>query len=175
MKIRRGFVSNSSSSSFIIGLAKIVDFEKFNKFTESIKNFSHIDCRVVSLEDIYAGNRYEITVEKGNLVMESFTGARVMIDIDEYLKTEHLGQDWPQRAKIALSGMGDKDIVEWQYYPDEGDGTFSVYDDDGEWLDTNYNISLDHFPDYVQNFYNGLNEKNGVVLVDLKYGAGRNG
>ena len=32
MKIRNGFVSNSSSSSFILGLAKIDDYNKFQNY-----------------------------------------------------------------------------------------------------------------------------------------------
>jgi len=37
MKTRNGFVSNSSSSSFILGLGKISNFEIFRKWLDSYK------------------------------------------------------------------------------------------------------------------------------------------
>jgi hypothetical protein len=38
MKVRNGFVSNSSSSSFMIGVGHIVDKDAFDKYITKLKN-----------------------------------------------------------------------------------------------------------------------------------------
>lgn len=174
MKIRRGFVSNSSSSSFIIGLGKVVDFNRFNKFIDSIPNIESMEFRMVSLDDIYSENFWDIKIKDNKIMMTSFTEQSVSIDIEEYLKTEYLGQDWAKRAKIALGNTGGNDIFSWNY-SSGGDSDFSIYGDDGEYICMDYNISLKFFSENIQKLYNGLNEENGIILVDLAFGAGRDG
>ena len=49
MKIRQGFVSNSSSSSYIIGIAKVIDIDAVKLIIEDSWGFEIID--VVSDED----------------------------------------------------------------------------------------------------------------------------
>jgi hypothetical protein len=80
MKFRSGFVSNSSSCSFVIAIAKIKDEKKFQTW---LKNHKHDDI--------------EVCDHKGDLFVESFNGCIVSIPKDKitdgvYVKYYH-GED----------------------------------------------------------------------------------
>jgi hypothetical protein len=88
MKIRQGFVSNSSSSSFIIGIAKIEDLEKFKKWSKSFTDVKYKKIRdIVSSWDIFKNSE--------KIVINTFTGAEVQLNInglsdDEYIAYIHI-------------------------------------------------------------------------------------
>ena len=77
MKIRQGFISNSSSSSFIVGVAKIEDKEKF----DIIKN-DYI--KVLKVGDIK--NNWSVNKNDRRISVESF-----QTSVDIYM--EHLTEE----------------------------------------------------------------------------------
>lgn len=166
MKIRTGFVSNSSSASFIIAVGKVVDKKKFDKFLKKI------DMRVInglsfySLNEIKESGDYSsVSIKKDSLIVESFTGSTVEMKVEDYHKAEE-GKDTVERAISALTGSDNSDILVW--YRSQED---IIETEDG----TDYDIDLEYFSKDEQNLFNGLVEKNGVVLIQKSFGAGRNG
>lgn len=148
MKIRTGFVSNSSSSSFMLAAAKVTDLEKATEFLKKL-NFGkyedvQIVCTLAERAPHYACIRGE------DFVVESFTGDSVSASIEN---TSH----------ILLAYL----------CPNEGDYSFLCGDPDNPDLD--YGIGLDFFPQNMQDFYMGLTSENGFTAVKKMYGAGRNG
>ena len=78
MKIRYGFVSNSSSSSFVISRAQIGD-EKYNKF------FAHVsDCYVI------ASNANYLVVENSNCdIEEMMSEIGLELNEDDYIDYDY--------------------------------------------------------------------------------------
>lgn len=72
MKLRKGFISNSSSSSFMIGVGKVNDLDKLKKELAKIKK---VDYKLIQLKDIK--NSYDVHVGKSTISVESFTGDSV--------------------------------------------------------------------------------------------------
>ena len=151
-KIRNGFVSNSSSSSFIIGLAK-TDDKSGTKFDSSNLVWSEWN-KSYFLE--VEGGRYsdEIYVRKNDdgsykLEIESFMGSSVTCNI----------KDGEYFLHVDGAGPGE-------------DSFFSVYDDSGDWVDIDYDrIDLDDFDKEDVEKFNKILKLGG----DATYGAGRNG
>lgn len=167
MKIRQGFVSNSSASSFIIAIGKVVDRKKFDSFIETI------DMRVIdgfNLTSIHELTEDSWPVAKvykdGKIKIEAFEGSEVCMTKESYEKADE-GKDVIDQAIMSLAGLSVSDIVAWH----SGREDISE-DNDGEY---NFDIDLDHFSDDEQKLYEGLNEENGVVLVEKTFGAGYNG
>ena len=152
MKVRSGFVSNSSSSSFIIGLAK-TDDESGTKFDSSKLVWSEWNkSYFLEVEngkwsdEIYARKNDDGTYK---LEIESFMGSSVTCNIKD-------GEYF-----IYVDGVGPND-----------DSFFSVYDEDGNWDDIDYDkIDLDDFNKEDVEKFNKIIKLGGYAT----YGAGRNG
>ena len=134
MKIRNGFVSNSSSSSFIIGIVNVKD--KPGDLT--------IDLDRQKLPWEIASKRLDNG--KIKLTIESFTYDSVSCEVE------------------------DGDNIVYMY--DSGDDNFKVYDEDGDYIGTDYDsVDLDNFEDDAVDKYNTISAAGG----DVSYGAGRDG
>jgi len=137
MKTRTGFVSNSSSSSFIIAVGKVKNIDKFK---EAIGESWEFEFKQVK----------DISGDK--CVVESFDYDDVSLDVSE-LDPE----DWV-----------------FEYYRCEGDDSdFTIYDEDGEFVDYDYNIDLDDFSQKAHDQLALIDQH--ATNVQMSYGAGRNG
>jgi len=152
MKTRNGFVSNSSSSSFIIAVGKVIDREKALSFFESCDMLEYF-WSINKLSDI--NKQYLATVNDSEIVVECFEGSSVKLD----------------RSLLKE----DDEVLVIYIANNEGDGgIFDGYIGNGEYGEINYDISLSDLPKRQVRLYDGLNEENGIIHVDKKYGAGRN-
>jgi len=114
MKKRLGFVSNSSSSSFIICIAKIIDEEKLKKYLTS-KGIDgvHID----TVENLK--NRWDFNVKNNKLFLESF-----MNDVS----TEFISMD-DKIIYYDITGGSDSDFWNGHYYDYDIDLNFFSFDE----------------------------------------------
>lgn len=154
MKIRNGFVSNSSSSSFIVGIARVTDLDKLNAYVASKGlAFDKFDFKVTTLREIKECNRYGVIISGDKVVVESFRDS----------------------SSISMKGMADSDLLLFcNISNDEGDEAFWDYGEDT----VDYNIDLDWFDNVQQEMYDiflasdaGIDTKTAQV----SYGAARNG
>lgn len=153
MKTRNGFVSNSSSSSFIIAIARIADKEKFNRAFGDLLAADKGQGRLLVMK------MSEITDEYG---LPRKLGSKVVVE------------GFQSDVSIPIANLNDNDeIVAYSYYGDEGDGCFMRSEDDYE---CDYDIDSDFFGDKEQKVMEAFGDKDsGIDNVDLSYGAGRNG
>ena len=156
MKIRTGFVSNSSSSSFVIGIAKVKNEEAVLKIKEYIdKNQELIGtAQIISYGGLQSFVPEGVELSKEFISIESFTYDSVE------LKTEHLqAEDYV----LLVNGSG---------YHDDDD--FIVEDEDGEFLEYDYDIELS-FPGYIDGILALLHDYSLCEYGRSYTGAGRNG
>ncbi len=151
MKIRNGFVSNSSSSSFILAIGKVTDREKLEKFLEK-HNINKYNWQILNVKDITTKSNFyhSVYITSKYITGEGFQGS---VSIDKTLL------------------QSDDNFFFLSIFNDEGDNTFRT-DPDG--CDLDYSIDLSFFNEDQQAVYDYL-EENGLIHVDKTYGAGRNG
>lgn len=151
MKIRSNFVANSSSASYVIGIAKVEDKEKFDKWSYD-KNLSML--KFPDGVDHYSTN---IRNDGYRVYIESFN--------DDFVQ-------------ISNSELKDGDLVVGFYlYEEPGDGYY-CNEEDG-WFEMNYD-DVDFDDLFSQNEMEMMEEFqnkdiSGLGFVDISSGSGRNG
>lgn len=148
MKIRNGFVSNSSSSSFIINIGIVEDKEKFQKFMNKHE---------------LVNNSWEFVIMNQSEYLASDTSYPPWSECDwagwwggEDL-IENIFKEKPDATVFVKTGSG----------PD----TDEFFLDGDDYCDYD-NIDWDDFEEVDQTIGNS---HNGVVLIESYFGAGRDG
>jgi len=174
MKVRKGFVSNSSSSSFMGGIGLVEDLEKFDKWIESLEG--KIDKynmpKVIDPNGVDQWGGYEVSSSDKNweLVMPVNSEETVYLNkkaVDDFLNK----QDSNVVAKKLLNDNNPYDIVVFSFGNGEGDSAFF----DGDDCDYDIDESSHLFSDGQKEIYNGFSKENGIIMIDKTVGAGRNG
>ena len=177
MKIRNGFVSNSSSSSFMIAIGVINDLEKFSKWYEEVKGLTHYSYNLMAVDASTA----EHTASDYGEIVETADGYHTRAGVNSeptvnITKTQlnDAQHDIPDNvfAKNLLLGQGKGIIAVFNIGNDEGDTAF--YSRSGGY-DLNYDIDLDWFSDDQKRIYTEFGPENGIIHVDKMFGAERNG
>jgi hypothetical protein len=160
MRRKLGFISNSSSSSFIIGVGKIIDKKKFEEYC-TMNEIDNSDIAVVSTSKIISSedrnNKWKLysvrdTNDKDKvLTVDSFNGEEVDLVFDPSKEEEFL--------IVSMAG-------------NEGDQSFNNGDDDD--YDLRYDINEDFFEEKDRKLME-FNKDSGVSDYSCTFGAGRNG
>lgn len=158
MKTRTGFVSNSSSSSFIIGVGVVTkedDIKEMKKLKDDnygIIMYPLFD--VISQEANSWDTKYD--TRRDSFSIESFTYDSVSIEgIEKTYQENPLGY----AVTVDIGGGDDSD--------------FAVYDSDGEYSHMEYDIDFDFFDKDKQELIAKCEDI--CDKFDYTYGAGRNG
>lgn len=169
MKFRTGFVSNSSSSSFMGGIGVITDYEKFEKWKSSLDNLIQEDiCLYDESEDLYDVRDNEDRV----IVSMPVNSNREVILNKKEAEKYHNNIPIEKQAKYKLLNNNYHNIVYFVIGNDEGDDAFMNYDMDG--LD--YDIDLDYFdPDQQRLYVEFGSNESGIKCSDKIFGVDRNG
>jgi hypothetical protein len=169
MKIRQGFVSNSSGSSFIIAIAAVFDRAKLDEWlNREMIDINKWDGGVFDFDELAQHNTADVEVRDKDLVIEAFDEVtKVKLPIDSLFSVV-ANRSVDKEAKRLLAGH-EGEVFAIRINNDEGDEMFW----NGEEYD--YDITLDRLPSWQKKLYEGLNEDHGLMCVDKAYGAGRNG
>lgn len=159
MKIRQGFVSNSSSSSYIIGIAKVDDIKKCKKYIEDNK-IDADDINISTYKDLKETKSWTVTIRGDKSVeVESFDGNIVSID-----------------ARDFKDGTF---ILTYCFFGNEGDHVFYEREDgDDDWCEPNYDkVYNDGFFDKTEEDVMTMlgTDTSGLGECNFAIGASRNG
>jgi len=151
MKVRNGFVSNSSSSSFIIGYGVINDMDAFKGYCKK-NNIIYTEyeddkyCDDITLFDYIPNNQRIISASNNQ----------------ELIVPKDVAQDYTPKVVVRISN-------------DEGDYAFSVYDNHDNWVDYDYDKAkkISYYPEDQQAIINMFSKP--FIKGEVKYGAERNG
>lgn len=156
MKIRNGFVSNSSSSSFIIGLAKISDRSAVDNWISTLGLYEYA-VKVEKVGDLT--NCWRCKVKPSVKNNPDFDLYDVTIDSDIC-------------GDVTLTNLREDDYILVADISHGDDGDFWDADSD----EYNYDIDLDFFPESKQDVYISIvNGINGLEKGKATFGAGRDG
>jgi hypothetical protein len=150
MKVRKGFVSNSSSSSFIVGIARIADKAKFDAYVKKKGIRLNEEFGDVYLTSVDGSNRWDLQKQGDRMVVESFQVS----------------------ASAAIKSPTDIFFVV-NISNNEGDGPFW----NEQFGEMEYDIGIDYFADCDQEVYAAFfDPESGLEMSgDASYGAARNG
>jgi len=160
MKQRHGFVSNSSSSSFLLGIAIIEDGDKFDKWWKEInsKSYSSYGVSITTVHDISKGNdNYfgdgETKVKDGVVEVDCFRGDTVSLSID--------GRSPADRVLIVNISNNEGDCS----WPTDSYGS------------PDHDIDLDFLGSDQVKIHDGIlaGKENGLADGQVTFGAARNG
>jgi hypothetical protein len=153
-KIRTGFVSNSSSSSFIIGIANATKAGRDDLGVEFNLKDTAFSKYHNSLIWSPPGSGYpEITVRNKE--------DKFLLEIESFMYTS-----------VSCEAVEGDKILYLDSYGPEGDEFFTIYDDDGEYIDMDYDkIDLEDFNEEDREIFSTIFELGGQAT----FGAGRNG
>lgn len=149
MKIRNGFVSNSSSSSFIVGIAEIIDKTKFDEYVREHK---------VLLD------QYGVFITGANPDKWDLRRVEDKISVDGFAAS----------ASAKVNNSSDI-FLAVNISNDEGDCGRFEYDDACGGID--YNIDVGYFDADHRKVYDMFFDKDSGLSMenDIQFGAARNG
>jgi hypothetical protein len=151
MKIRSGFVSNSSSSSFIVGVAEVIDEAALDAYVSKFNLGKNSELKIRTIGEIKENIDYGVNFENGKIIVSSFC-TDITLDVSNK----------PDSTKIIYTNI----------INDEGDSSFDV---DG---DIDYDIDLDFFDESQQDIYRLFNTPDvgcNYNTSQVDFGAARNG
>ena len=139
MKTRTGFVSNSSSSSFIVGIGRISDKDKFNTWRKENKVETDYDVSVLKLQDIKEGKSYESNIHNGHVTINSFQSSaatKIETDDDEFFVVNYAGNEGDSAFESSEWGDIDYDIDVFDYLTNNVKKAIQAFSDINSGIDT---------------------------------------
>lgn len=170
MKYRMGFVSNSSSSSFMGGIGIITDYEKFEKWKASFDEYIKSDITIYDGE----GGWRDVRENNDNITIPMPVNSEPEVSVSKKEAEEQLNNiPIEKRAKYKLLNNDYHNVVYFVIGNNEGDDAFMNYERDG--LDYSI-VDIDYFDEDQQRLYKEFgSDESGVVCSDKIFGVDRNG
>jgi len=172
MKRRYGHVSNSSSSSFMIGIGVLKNRKKFEKYTKE---------RNITFNEGEGGNYWD-----GDLMLLTVNQIREMdswcqpAKITQWGKKERIEVEAPVNSSPSVSITTEK-LEDWDTIVvmiignDEGDGAFVNYDYEDDYYPDYDQVDYDWFDSKQQSMFDTFCEEAGIERAETYLGADRNG